>query len=399
MIADRISQVEVVSARATAFDRSEADAWHGGESWERGARHARVTRHAARMPQTMPRVLVVGIVPSLTWSVTRCLARAGMRPVVLGWHRASPLSLLPDCSYVPMRDVRWSNDEIEPALLDQIETVCREREIDQVVPVDFPTVLLLSRYGAALSEARVCAVPAAETMLHLHNKWHFSCAVGRLGLSQPRTEIAHSDQALLDTALPFPIITKPVDRWASVGFQIHRSREELVARIAANGLGAPFPLLVQEFIPGRDVGFAFLARHGRLIAHAAFEQPRRGARRYFDAPELRRAVATLLAATGYHGVGEIDARYDPSCGEYRLLEINPRFWASLLYAQHAGMNFPELLVRMDELGEGPGFNAGNGNVRLSAYEVMVAKSVLLAERARNLTGDWLSARRHARTLG
>src|SRR4051812_1862773 len=46
-----------------------------------------------------PRVLVVGIVPSLTWSVTRCLSCAGMRPVVMGWHRFSPLWLVPDCRY------------------------------------------------------------------------------------------------------------------------------------------------------------------------------------------------------------------------------------------------------------------------------------------------------------
>jgi hypothetical protein len=328
-----------------------------------------------------PRVLALGIVPSLTWSVTRCLARAGMRPVVLGSQRVSPLAWVPECTYVPLEGVRWTNGEIEPCILDQVERVCRAYEIDQVVPVDFPTVLLLSRYGRALSAAPVSAVPNPETMLALHNKWHFSCAIARMGLPQPRTELAHCARDLLCTQLAFPIITKPVDRWASVGFQIHRTEGELARRVAAGALHADYPLLVQEYVPGKDVGFAFLARHGELVAHAAFEQPRRAVRRYFDAPALRRSVAILLAATGYHGVGEIDARYDPRSGEYRLLEINPRFWASLMYAEHAGMNFPELLVRLDDLAGGPGFAAGERDVSLSAYEVMVAQSVRLAERA------------------
>jgi hypothetical protein len=376
MIADRTSEVDIAP-----IGRARLDLGLGFE-WPQSTRATR--RHRALPPN--PRVLVLGIVPSLTWSVTRCLARAGMRPVVLGSQRHSPLALLPECTYVPFERVRWTDGEIEPCVLDQVERVCRTYDIDQVVPGDFPTVLLLSRYGRALSAARVSAVPNPDTMLALHNKWHFSRAIARMGLPQPRTELAHCAADLLHTQLAFPIITKPVDRWASVGFQIHRSPRELIQRVASGSLHADFPLLVQEFVPGKDVGFAFLARHGELVAHAAFEQPRRGVRRYFDAPALRRSAAILLAATGYHGVGEIDARYDSRSGEYRLLEINPRFWASLLYAEHAGMNFPELLVRLDDLGGGPGFAAAERAVSLSAYEIVVAQSVRLTERA---TERWL----------
>jgi predicted ATP-grasp superfamily ATP-dependent carboligase len=380
MIADRTSDVEI-----SPLGRNDLDGAALHVDWLQPT--AAELRSVA--PQ-QPRVLVLGIVPSLTWSVTRCLARAGMRPVVLGWHRVSPLALLPECTYLPMHDVRWKNGELEPALLDQVEQACGLYGVDQIVPVDFPSVLLLARYGRALHAARVSAVPDPDTMLALHNKWHFSRAIGRMGLPQPRTELANDAADLEATQLTFPIITKPVDRWASVGFQIHRTARALRQCVASGGLQAEFPVLVQEFAAGKDVGFAFLARHGQLVAHAAFEQPRRGVRRYFDAPELQKHAAILLAATGYHGVGEIDARYDHTSGEYRLLEINPRFWASLLYAEHAGMNFPELLVRLDDLGQGPGFAASAGAVSLSPYELVVARSVLLAEQAAQLAQRWLA---------
>jgi predicted ATP-grasp superfamily ATP-dependent carboligase len=378
MIADRTSDVELPPLGRNNL----AGAPHDVDCLQPTA----ASRNMAAVYQ--PRVLVLGIVPSLTWSVTRCLARAGMRPVVLGWHRVSPLALLPECTYVPMRDVCWKHDELDPALLDQVEQTCRVHAVDQIVPVDFPSVLLLARYGRALQSARVSAVPDPDTMLALHNKWHFSRAIGRMGLPQPRTELARHASDLEATHLTFPIITKPIDRWASVGFQIHHSPRALRQCIESGALQAEFPLLVQEFIPGKDVGFAFLARHGQLVAHAAFEQPRRGVRRYFDAPELQKHAAILLAATAYHGVGEIDARYDPSTGEYRLLEINPRFWASLLYAEHAGMNFPELLVRLDDLAAGPGFAASMRAVSLSPYELAVARSVLLAEQAAHVVQRW-----------
>ncbi|HET8932533.1 MAG TPA: ATP-grasp domain-containing protein, partial [Polyangiales bacterium] len=181
------------------------------------------------------------------------------------------------------------------------------------------------------------------------------------------------------TNLHFPVVTKPVDRQGGQGFQIHRSREQLEQRIVEAGLTAQYPMIVQEHITGQDVGFAFLARHGQLVAHAAFEQPVRGSRRYFDAPRLRQYVASLVRETGYHGVGEIDTRYDPATDEYRLLEVNPRFWDSILFAAHAGMNFPDLLLHLEGLPASVGCNAQIEPVRLSMFESAASRSVLMAE--------------------
>jgi predicted ATP-grasp superfamily ATP-dependent carboligase len=303
------------------------------------------------------------------------------------------MQLVADCHYSHWRNVRWIDGELDAALVQQIESTCQERAIDIVLPVDYPTVMLLADHGARIKSARVAAVPDASLMRTLHDKYKFSAILSRLGLPQPRTELADDAAALAATQLPFPIITKPVDRWASVGFQIHHTREELHQRIVQQQLAAEFPLLVQEFIPGHDVGFAFVARQGELVAHAAFEQPARGLRRYFDAPRLREYVALLLRETGYHGVGEIDTRHDASNDEYRLLEVNPRFWASLMYATRAGMNFPELLMRLDERqprrSPEAGFSARPDPVRLSVYELGMSRSVLLAEEVMNTVLHWI----------
>lgn len=330
-----------------------------------------------------PKVLVVGIVPTLTWSVARSLVLAGHRPIVLGWHRNSPMQVLPGVHYMPWQNVRWFDDELDPLLIDQVEEVCLDHAIDCVLPADYPTTMLLSEYGYGIRSARVAAVPHPGLMRVLHNKWELSRILKRLGLPQPNTELAADASALAATSLAFPIVTKPVDRWGGLGFQVHHSREQLEQRIVEGGLAADYPLLVQEYIPGPDVGFAFLARHGQLVAHAAFEQPVRGSRRYFDAPRLRHYVATLLRETGYHGVGEIDTRYDPATDEYRLLEVNPRFWASILYATHAGMNFPDLLMHLDALPANVGFTGQMVPVRLSLFELAASRGMLLAEELYN----------------
>jgi predicted ATP-grasp superfamily ATP-dependent carboligase len=335
-----------------------------------------------------PRVLVLGIVPTLTWSVVRCLCLAGLQPIVLGWHELSPLMLAPGCKYLPLRDVRWVNGALEASLLEQVDAVCRAHGIERVIGVDVPSIELLSRHAGKLEAASACAVPSADSLATFNDKWLFSQRLGRLALPQPRTELARGPDDLHATELVFPVITKPTDRWAGIGFRLHATRASLLehARVAE------YPLLVQEFAPGVDVGFAFLARHGRLVAHAAFTQPRRGVRRYFDAPTLERHAAALLADSGYHGVGQIDTRYDPSSQRYRVLELNPRFWASLLYAAHADMNFPALLVRLDELREPIGFRGREHAVRLSPYELLMNRTVLATERARNGYEAWRARR-------
>jgi predicted ATP-grasp superfamily ATP-dependent carboligase len=326
-----------------------------------------------------PKVLVLGIVPSLTWSVARSLVLAGHRPVVLGWHRTSPMQLFPGVQYLPWQNVRWFDADLDPLLVDQVEDICLEHSIDCVVPADYPTTMLLSDYGYGVRSARVAAVPHSGLMRVLHNKWELSQILRRLGLPQPRTELAADASMLAATQLAFPIVTKPLELWGGRGFQVHHSHDQLEQRIVEGGLAAEYPLLVQEYVPGQDVGFAFLARHGQLIAHAAFEQPVRGSRRYFEAPRLRQYIATLVRETGYHGVGQIDTRYDPASDEYRLLEVNPRFWASIVFAAHAGMNFPDLLLRLETLPASVGFTGQMVPVRLSLFEQAAARSVLVAE--------------------
>ena len=54
-------------------------------------------------------------------------------------------------------------------------------------------------------------------------------------------------------------------------------------------------------------------------------------------------VETLIADANYTGVGHIDTRHRED--GYHILELNPRFWGSLLYERRAGLNYPELFVQ------------------------------------------------------
>jgi hypothetical protein len=63
------------------------------------------------------------------------------------------------------------------------------------------------------------------------------------------------------------------------------------------------------------------------------------------APEIEQIGTDLLAKLGWHGVAEIDFRWDGK-GQPRLIEVNPRFWGGLPQAVEAGWDYPWLLYTL-----------------------------------------------------
>jgi hypothetical protein len=53
-------------------------------------------------------------------------------------------------------------------------------------------------------------------------------------------------------------------------------------------------------------------------------------------------VRELMAAVRWSGVAHVDLRYDSNTGAVNIIEVNPRFWGSVLASLHAGVNFPHL---------------------------------------------------------
>ena len=113
--------------------------------------------------------------------------------------------------------------------------------------------------------------------------------------------------------------------------------------------------IVQEFIPGSvNCAFCALMDHGRAIASFTHRElreiPPTGGSATLAESVRNREVAEmglrLLEALRWHGIAMVEFKEDQRTGSYRLMEINPRFWASLELAIAAGVDFPDLGARM-----------------------------------------------------
>lgn len=136
--------------------------------------------------------------------------------------------------------------------------------------------------------------------------------------------------------------------------------------------------IVQEHVSGDEYAVWALYDHGEPVATCLKHQVRgfqyeggtSVCRETVEVPGLEEAGTKLLDHLDWHGPASVQMIRDDETGEFRLLEINPRFWVSLSCAVRAGLDFPYYFWRM----------ANGEKLRTTdEYEVGVATHLLRGE--------------------
>ncbi|MEN3292712.1 MAG: hypothetical protein V7642_1965 [Burkholderiales bacterium] len=215
-----------------------------------------------------------------------------------------------------------------------------------VIPSDCEGSRLISRVRDRL-KALVVPTPDAQMLDRFNNKWRFYQFCKAHGLNVPATRLFNTKRELdfsssaLELGIPF--VVKPVSEYGSKGVQFIASDEDCRKLILENDAYQYAPLVAQSYIHGTDIGINLLAVKGKLRALALQrrERPQHPAAKitFFPDAYLKKVVETLLAASGYEGVMNIDARIEDGTGTVYMFESNPRFWTSLLASVWCGLNF------------------------------------------------------------
>lgn len=166
-------------------------------------------------------------------------------------------------------------------------------------------------------------------------------------LPTPRTVPAA--QALDDPAITFPVLIKPRRSYSGIGIEAFHQRHELERFIHARR-AALDSYIVQEFVVGGDVGCNVLCRGGEIVVYTVqrpmIPHPRPFAFsmciRFVDCAETLRTVQRLMYALEWNGVANIDLKYSEARRRYEILDVNPRYWGTLIGSLTAGVNFPYL---------------------------------------------------------
>jgi predicted ATP-grasp superfamily ATP-dependent carboligase len=152
---------------------------------------------------------------------------------------------------------------------------------------------------------------------------------------------------LLDDA--YPVVFKPARGSGGIGIQMFP--DITTARsFLRTSCRAAYPALLQHYIQGQDVDCSVFCDKGKILAHT-IQVGALSRRHPFGSdeglefvcdPQTLEVVARLMSALKWNGIAHVDLRRDRHDNQVKVLDLNPRYWDSLLGSLSAGINFPYL---------------------------------------------------------
>ena len=241
------------------------------------------------------------------------------------------------------------------AWLKRIGEIATERKIDVVLPIaDFAIRALSERRHVLSWGTKLPLLPEPQTFDIATNKARLAEFMVGHRIPYPPTVVVTSGLGGHEqlATLKFPILAKPPLSTGGIGIRHFDTPEPLIAFLAQQPVGEQW--VVQTFIDGPDLGVNVLCQDGRIIAatvqHAIKASPKPFASatgiEFRDDPAAMNVVRRLVGELGWSGVANIDMRFDRPDKDPQVLEINGRYWFSLLGSLNAGVNFPLLVCEM-----------------------------------------------------
>jgi predicted ATP-grasp superfamily ATP-dependent carboligase len=161
--------------------------------------------------------------------------------------------------------------------------------------------------------------------------------------------------------------------------------------------------LLQEYIPGDGYGFFGLFNQGALRAifmHKRLREypitggPSTVAESVYE-PRLKELGLRILRLLNWHGAAMVEFRKDFRDNEYKLMEINPKFWGSLDLAIASGVDFPYLTCKMAVDGDvKPVFRYKVGVKFMWPFPDDFQRSLVYPLSIRDLIKDLIESRTH-----
>jgi predicted ATP-grasp superfamily ATP-dependent carboligase len=237
------------------------------------------------------------------------------------------------------RSIVYPSPEDEARFVECLADAVDHLGVDVVLPIGDATTRVLSKHKEEFGDRAAIPIAGWEAMEVASDKLRTLTFVDRLGIPTPATfeHVTEVDR--------FPVVVK--QRLGAGGVRYVNTAGELALVDTSNAV-------VQEYVPGEGWGFFALFDQGReraVFMHRRIrEYPVTGgastaAESVYD-PTLRALGLTVLRALAWHGVAMVEFKKDARDFQYKLMEINPKFWGSLDLSIAAGVDFPWLAVKL-----------------------------------------------------
>jgi predicted ATP-grasp superfamily ATP-dependent carboligase len=308
-------------------------------------------------------VMVAGGEGRVGVSVGRSLARRGLKVAIVSVSSFGPAL---HSKFFYKKFVVPSPAESISAYCERILKILEEGRYEVIFPLsDLHLIPILSQWIKFEKYAKIASPPPSVVDLTL-DKWKTLEIAKKSEIPIPASFIWQDEDGLREISrkLNYPVIIKPrrsyqlkKDRLVQTGYlTFANSPEELIQKGASLKES-----LVQELVQGDGYGFFALLKDGKVRAkfahHRLHEVRVTGGASSLRESTVNRKVESLgthlLETMNWDGVAMVEFKHDQSTDQYRLMEVNGRFWGSLQLAIFSGVDFPALYYQMLSQGDIP----------------------------------------------
>lgn len=280
-------------------------------------------------------------------SVVRCLGKEkNIKIFVLSRDNNIPVRY----SRYTSKFIHYSNGETKEAQLSAIIDAIKKTNADILLPIDVETIRLVAEYKEILSDLiAIAPVPDVNSFDIADDKWLLSLWLKENNISHPKTILFNSTSSLdkVISTITFPIIIKPRNGSGGKRIEIFQNAEKLQSWYSEFDHSEDF--IFQTYIKGYDIDCSVICIEGRILAHTiqksikySTDYPWPYGIEFLENDEVFSNVKKVVEKFKWSGVVHIDLRYDEDINQIKIIEMNPRYWASVAASIFAGVNFPNL---------------------------------------------------------
>lgn len=289
----------------------------------------------------------------LTYYVIRCLKEANSEleiNVIVSSDNQSYdnywLTYYKNSSFID--NLFFAKHEIDSSeYLDEVIDIAKNTEVKIIYPASEEGFKFASKYRDELSKFfNLAALPTREALNIAFDKGKLGEFLQEREIPTPKTiSVSEFQQG---AKLNYPILFKPVEGSGGKDIQQFNSPNEVV--IPSNYDSSQQNYVVQEFLTGYDIDCNVLCSEGKVLVHTiqrplgveAGFSPKIDKLKFVHDQAVLEVVEKAMSSLKWNGVNHLDLRYSSETGKPYIIEMNPRFWQSLMASLSIGVNFPYL---------------------------------------------------------
>ncbi len=290
--------------------------------------------------------------------IVRSLGRRGIPVCVIDDERS-----IARFSRYTHRAVRVESLRHEEQTIETLLRIGRELGLKGWVlyPTRDETVAAISRYRSLLANFFRVPTPDWNTVKWVWDKRNTYRLANEIGIPTPQTWYPSTLEDLEAIRAVPPFVVKPAIKehfFYATKAKAWRadSRPELFEKFQkASAQLPPGEVMIQDLIPGdgsKQFAYCAFFKGGRSIGRMVVRRTRQHPPEFgrastfvetIELPILEELSERFLRAINYHGLVEVEYKFDPRDGQYKLLDVNGRTWGYHTLGFRAGVDFPYLL--------------------------------------------------------